>query len=332
MTAGTPRGRRLVSDIAPALVTRRHERVERALAYLESGFSADDGFASWVTESVGFDERHRAPTEYFSTMVVTQLLLDAGQKPQGLERVLELVLGSCNPRGFIHFFSDHGLLAADIDCTGIGHTLLISAGRSHAAAEETVERLLKNVDPRGIMEVYEQPAPGRAGRVDPCALVNALYLVYWAGREAAAVPSVDAVHEFLVSGAFARGTRYYPSGDTFLYFLSRLVRDFERTHALFLAPLHAHLLNRFGASATTLERATRVCAADNVGLFDPEDLQSLVDEQQPNGSWPPGAFFKYGRSTRFFGSEAVTTAFALRALVAGPRQHVGRGWLAAGGT
>jgi len=320
-----------VSDIAPALVTRRQERVERALAYLESGFSEEDGFASWVTESAGFDARHRAPTEYFSTMIVTQLLLDAGQEPRVLDRVLELVLASCNERGFVHFFSDHALLAADIDCTGIGHTLLLSAGRPHPAVADAVESLLQNVDPCGVMEVYEQPAPGRAGRIDPCALVNALYLIYWAGREAAAAPSIDAVHAFLVSGDFDRGTRYYPSGDTFLYFLSRLVRDFERTHERFLEPLHARLLSRFGTSATTLERATRVSAADNVGLFDPEDLRVLVRDQRTDGSWAPGAFFKYGRSTRFFGSEAVTTAFALRALVAGPRQHVGREWLAAVG-
>jgi hypothetical protein len=329
VTGDGRREQRLVSDIAPALVAHRHERVERALRYLEAGFSEEDGFASWITDSVGFDERHRAPTEYFSTMIVTQLLLEAGQQPRVLDRVLDLVFASCNARGFVHFFSDHHLLAADIDCTGIGHALLLDAGRPHPAVDYVVKRLLRNVDPRGVIEVYEQPAPGRAGRIDPCALVNALHLVHRAGREAAARPSLDAVYEFLVSGAYERGTRYYPSGDTFLYFLSRLLRDFERTHERFLAPLHAQLTRRFGAPGTTLERATRVSAADNVGLFDREDLQQLVHDQRSDGSWPPGAFFKYGRATRFFGSEAVTTAFALRALVAGPRQHVSSTWLRA---
>src|SRR5690606_2561981 len=120
---------------------------------------------------------------------------------------------------------------------------------------------------------------------------------------------------------------YYPSGDTFLYFLSRLLRDFERLQQDFLEPLHAVLVRRFGQEGCALSRATRVAAADNVGLFDPDDLAWIAAAQRPDGSWPPGAFFKYGRASRYFGSEAVTTAFALRALVAGPKLHLARSWL-----
>ncbi len=321
---------RLISDLAPAVVPDRISRVERAREYLERGFSHEEGFASWTTDSQTFDTRKRAPTEYFSTMVVTQLIVDAGQRSLVNDRVRDFVLASCNARGFVHFFKDHALLPADIDCTGVGHALLVALREPHDDLPSIAERLLRNVTKDGIIEVYEQPAGEHAGRIDPCALVNALYLVYWAGREALAEPSIDLVHEFLTSGAFERGTRYYPSGDIFLYFLSRLLRDFERTHRRFLQPLHARLLERFGEPASTLDRAMRVSAADNVGLFDADDLAELVALQQPDGSWPPGAFFKYGRSVRYFGSEAVTTAFALRALVAGPKLRASRSWVAAG--
>ena len=316
----------LVSDLAPAVVPERAERVLRALEYLESGFSSQEGFASWTTDTVAFAQRKRAPTEYFSTMVVTQLLVDASQFSGVIERVRDFVLASCNSRGFVHFFADHELLPADIDCTGVGHALLFAIGQPHPDLPGIVDRLLHNVREDGVIEVYEQPAGDHGGRVDPCALVNALYLVFYVGREREAEPSLQVVEDFLVSDAFEQGTRYYPSGDLFLYFLSRLLRDFERSHERFLQPLHARLAARFGRPASTFEQATRVAAADNVGLFDPDDLAQLVHDQQADGSWPPGAFFKYGRATRYFGSEAVTTAFALRALMAGPKLAPRRSW------
>ncbi len=317
----------LVSDIVPAVVVDRPERVTRAVRYLERVLSAPGGCPSWTADTPSFEHRAPTPPEVFSSMVAAQLILDAGQDSALVSRALGLVSKACNPRGFVHFFEDWALLPADIDCTGVGHALLLSAGQAHPELDAIVDRLLRNVTADGVLEVYEQPAEARSGRVDPTALVNALYLVFHCGREAEARPSLDYVHRHLTSRAFEAGTRYYPSGDTFLYFLSRLLRDFERAQGRLLQPLHEVLVSRFGASACVLTRATRVAAADNVGLFDPDDLQGVADAQRPDGSWPPGAFFKYGRASRYFGSEAVTTAFALRALVAGPKAPATRSWL-----
>ncbi|MBN2191349.1 MAG: hypothetical protein JW751_00915 [Polyangiaceae bacterium] len=316
----------LVSDISPAIVSGRAARVARAVRYLERAFAAEHGCASWTADNEDFDGRTLAPREYFSTMIASQLLLDADQNSTIVTRALRLVAKSCNPRGWMHFFENWNLLPADIDCTGVGHALMLSVGHPHVELSLVVDRLLRNVTAGGIMEVYEQPSGVHEGRLDAAALVNALYLVYWAEREAEAQPSLAYVHEHLTSGAFEHGTRYYPSGDTFLYFLSRLLRDFERAQSRFLEPLHEILLRRFGAETCVLTRATRVAAADNVGLFDPDDLKAVADAQRPDGSWPPGAFFKYGRASRYFGSEGVTTAFALRALVAGPKMHLSRSW------
>jgi len=316
----------LVSDLAPAIVAGRAERVSRAVRYLERALTSPGGCASWTADTLSFEDPVPTPPEVFSTMVAAQLVLDAGQDSTLVSHALRLVSSSCNPRGFVHFFADRALLPADIDCTGVGHALLISAGRAHPDLDGIVDRLLRNVTSAGIMEVYEQPAASRSDRIDATAAVNALYLVFHCGREAEARPSLDFVEHHLTSRAFEQGTRYYPSGDTFLYFLSRLLRDFERAQPRFLGPLHEVLKPRFGKEASVLTRATRVAAADNVGLFDTEDLAVIAAAQRPDGSWPPGAFFKYGRASRYFGSEAVTTAFALRALVAGPRAPVARSW------
>lgn len=319
-------GPALVSDLAPAIVAGREERVSSAVRYLERVLSSPRGCASWTAATPTFEDPSPTPPEVFSTMVAAQLVLDAGQDSTLVSRALRLVSSSCNPRGFVHFFEDWALLPADIDCTGVGHALLIGAGRAHPDLDGIVDRLLRNVTAAGVLEVYEQPAASRAGRTDATAIVNALYLVFHRGREAEARPSLDYVHHHLTSRAFEQGTRYYPSGDTFLYFLSRLLRDFERAQPRFLRSLHEVLKTRFGTEASVLTRATRVAAADNVGLFDTEDLEVIAAAQRPDGSWPPGAFFKYGRASRYFGSEAVTTAFALRALVAGPRAPVARSW------
>ncbi len=127
---------------------------------------------------------------------------------------------------------------------------------------------------------------------------------------------------------FADGTRYYPSPDAFLCFASELVRDFPREAEPLRGPLLEALSVRWHTENTDgndpantgspINLAMRIVAAQNVGVRE-SVLQSAKDTlrgmQCESGAWAAGAFFKLGSMKYYFGSEAMTTIFAVRALL-----------------
>jgi hypothetical protein len=126
----------------------------------------------------------------------------------------------------------------------------------------------------------------------------------------------------------ATGTRYYPSPDAFLCFASMLVRDFPDQTARLRAPLLEALRVRWHLPFTravdptnpsmAINRAMRIIAAQNLGVRKgavQREKASLVQMQRPAGAWPAEALFKLGSMRYYFGSEAMTTMFAVRALL-----------------
>lgn len=304
------------SGVVASAVVERRVRVARACEYLAGVFSAEDGFASWTSPFRDFSRRERAPTECFTSAVIGQVLTDGGLEPTYLADLLDVVRACCNEDGFIHFFRDSSLLEADVDCTGVGHALLLEVGQGYPNLKHTIDRLVANTRADGIIEVYANATDEHEGRIDECALANALYLLFVVRREQEAQASLDLVANTLIEDAFLCGSRYYPCPDTFLYFVSRIVRDFPRIQSQLLEPLRRRLIDRFGTDTFCLDRAIRVAAADNVGILDIPDLEVITHAQRLDGSWSAAPFFRYGRTERYFGSEALSTAFALRALVA----------------
>jgi hypothetical protein len=76
---------------------------------------------------------------------------------------------------------------------------------------------------------------------------------------------------------------------------------------------------------TALNVAMRVIAAQNLGAREvaiQREIASLVRMQRASGAWPAAALFKLGSLRYSFGSEAMTTMFALRALL-GPHGAAG---------
>jgi hypothetical protein len=126
----------------------------------------------------------------------------------------------------------------------------------------------------------------------------------------------------------ATGTRYYPSPDAFLCFASMLVTAFPEQTMCLRGPLLEALSVRWhqpptraadpANPCTALNVAMRVIAAQNLGAREvaiQREMASLVRMQRESGAWPAAALFKLGSLRYYFGSEAMTTMFALRALL-----------------
>jgi hypothetical protein len=311
------------SGVVATAVVNRRARVAKACDYLVGKFSPECGFANWTSAFQDLSCRERAATECFTSAIIGQGLTDGGLEPPYLGELLDFVRTCIDEDGLIHVCQDELLLDAEVDCTAVGHALLLDSGHVCRNLQRSIDRLVANTRVEdGIIDICADPRAEHEGRVDECALANALYLLFLVGRELEAQPCFEFLANTLVERRRLRGSRYYSGPETFLYFMSRIVRDFPLTHPDLLEPLRRRLIERFGIDASSLDRAIRVAAADNVGILDVSDLEAVSHAQQPDGSWPAAPFLRYGTTERYFGSEALSTAFAVRALVAGGERGI----------
>jgi len=138
------------------------------------------------------------------------------------------------------------------------------------------------------------------------------------GREKESLKTEQYIFEYLHSQAYLEGTRYYPSPDIFLYFLARLVNTFPYFRKRYAPQLKEALQTRIGTSKSPLDLAARVITAKVLGISNGFEEHKLVLLQKNSQEWPADAFFKFGTRYGFFGCNALTTAFATRALETRP--------------
>jgi len=134
--------------------------------------------------------------------------------------------------------------------------------------------------------------------------------------------NLDYCARYLKSGEFLRGSRYYPSPDTFLCFYSDLVARFgarqaeaDGLGAALRAAIEGRRLQAPRPSA--LETALRAIAARSVGLDPTPECSRLIETQAPDGAWAPfeGLYtLAKGSAKLYFGSRVLTALFAVRAL------------------
>jgi hypothetical protein len=125
------------------------------------------------------------------------------------------------------------------------------------------------------------------------------------------------VLEVLRHRAYLDGTRYYATPECFLFFLSRLLPLAKRAsnwHGPVQTLLRERLQERVGASGDALALAMRVIACASVGIRNEVDLRQLLPMQLEDGSWGPGAVYRYGSSGVAIGSYGLATALALKAI------------------
>jgi hypothetical protein len=317
---------------------------------------------AFVQEKLGADLGFDAGDEAFSSMIALRLFASDPAAQATVARSLSLVRGR-SFRGRYRFFCDENGFAADTDCTGVAVSALFEAG--WLSTEELLasgEELLKsaaaedvpasaNLDEAtgksngelraGVVMVYwedfEEPDAAPRGRKhDAAVAANALYALKLGlemGLEdprGIAKSTLRYVSDHLRSGAYLQGTRYYPSPDTFLYYVSSLCRRFSDCMAELGGELRRALRRRSEEPANpgspddqagALNVAQRAIAACNIGATKDLrwDLVELAAMQLADGSWRAAPFYSLGKQALYFGSSAVTTMFVVKAITAGTK-------------
>ena len=207
--------------------------------------AADDAMTARMSlADYRYSSDDETPKEVFTPALVCDLgVIGSGQ---GLSNQLAHLEGF-NRNGLFNFFDNRSLLPDDIDDTSLCLSVLLNHGRvSRDLVERAAGQILQNTNAEGLLQVYFPPRRHR-DHVDPAVCANALHLLTRVGRHREADASREYVRQFLESGMYEQGTRYYPSPDTVLFFFSRLLRDFPKEYRNFRDPLAIALQKRLVA-------------------------------------------------------------------------------------
>lgn len=251
------------------------------------------------------------PQENFSSMVILELLVDTDFNLAAKFVLAQKIKNERRVDGLYTFFKDKNLLPPDVDCIALAYTALL---KFHGAEDEllmpALSALLKNVNEEGLIEVYIDPQ--RSNRIDPVVCANVLYFACLCGKHEEIKQTENFIHNTLITKSYKQGTRYYPSACTFLYMVSRLL-DFPCLHGKFAFLIYENLTEHIFAN-NALELAMYIICAKKLGIENKNEQEQLAKLQDADGGWPACTFYKTGKSSDYFGSREITTAFAIRAL------------------
>lgn len=278
---------------------------QQSLAYLSEQWRTDR-FDCFVSTRRELDDACAAPPERFTALVVGQLLCElpeAHQLTSQIARTLALAVAGADR---VHFFHETSRLPPDADCTAVAYLLLLRTGQvSEADAHRAFDLIAQTTNSDGIVATYFDPSGERANIVDAVVCANVLRLALRLGRLRDVRATARYLRQLVGDTHYLTGSRYYPSPDCLLYALS-LGEPF--------AELRAAVASRIGATDHVLDLAQRVLATRRLGIVNELDRARLLARRLPDGSWPAEGWFCYGRSRQWFGSSALSTAFALAAV------------------
>ena len=287
---------------------------EEAEDAVRSSWDPAGHFPCLTGSSPSLDDGAEIYPESFTAMIISDLLMGRPGMHDLVDEILTMLQQELQQgEGLFYFFKEHDRLPADADCTALGLSVMLRGGcmvQKHA--HRALDLILENLNEEGIVTTYFDPAGERAGIVDPVVCCNVLYLAHQLGRGDELRETSRYVRDVLVGGRYLDGTRYYHSPDALLFFAARLAQQLESTDGL-SEPLR-DILEKRTTNGRTLEVAARMIASEWLDVHRGDLVQSLMNMQLENGQWPADSLFRYGRRAIFFGSTALSSAFALRAL------------------
>jgi hypothetical protein len=325
------------------------EAIGRAIAYLERAQLPSGELPVYATTDPTLALRAELDPSIFPTALAAHCLSFCPEAAPIAARAHQFLLGEMSANGlWRHWTRDHPHFASlppDLDDTSCASAALTRAGHT---VPDNRALLLANRDRRGRFLTWIVPRPAWTGLrhlrvvlpqlrhlptlamffrltsakprdVDAC--VNAS-TIHYLGR----FPGDEAVIEFLLDvlrqGRERQCDKWYENPFVVRYFLSRALAGKAPEAGPLIADRTAA-----EAPASSLEHALAACTLLDWGKDASSHIEALLAEQAPDGSWLRAALYHGGRTrlrsggfaqphpdTPRWGSEAITTAFAVEAL------------------
>ncbi len=283
-----------------------HERLIRALSFIENNLEQDFLFPSFVADSREMQGPTQKVKEYFTTALVAMAL----EEGPIVERVLDNFYQIAQKRLFT--FYPGPVYPPDTDTNSLIFSLLILHGYEIEDQALYLIDQIKKYSIDGIAGVWI--CGQREQRLDPIVSINAQILATLLGKGDEFPANKGFIINHLISNNYLHGTRYYHSPDTFLYFLARLAELDLELNRLINNKLTFALKQRLKSTCHPLDLAQRMIVGNRLGIDIDWEMEKLLSLQKNNGSLPMDAMFRLGSGKGYFGSPVLTTAFFIQAL------------------
>lgn len=300
--------------------------IAKGLNYLERTCRPITGFQNdCIGASRGDLQPRYFPEDVFTSLNALDLLGDvlSSRCKSILKNFVKL---EKSETGTLNFNKYAYVIPDDVEDTSLYHYVFLKDGtlENDKRLVDVARLIYLNTDKNGIIQLYYPPCEQRRReRLEAGCLSNTMRFLYFIGAAEEAEKTEDYLYDWLLSGKYLKGTRYYPSPDTFLFFCSKAVRENERARERFQPHLLQALRQRMGEEKFPLDLAFRIMALNNLDKFDcpeySEDVKKMVDmlknmQDETTGAWPKDALFKLGGSDNFLGGQVVATLFSVAAL------------------
>jgi hypothetical protein len=283
--------------------------IKQGWQYLES-VSENGFFPCYISHDRDMKEGKLSPRESFSAILINEILLKDHPDKKLTRESLDYIERQSKQIQFT-FFENPDIYPPDAETNALGYSALVESDRIKSdTANGVLDHLLRFRNKRGVVQVWlsdnRKPNP-----IDNVVATNVLYFAHLLGRGDELIATEDYIFETLNSEEYLRGSRYYHSPDSFLYFVGRLINRFPALRPRFYDRLYSAVQKRVGKTESPLDLAMRISL-----LREPnqEEIIKLLQLQTRGGSWPIDSLFHYGTKQGYFGSEAITTAFSLKSL------------------
>ena len=261
----------------------------------------------------------------FPAALAARVLSDAPAALRVRARALDFLEREMDPAGlWRHPSSDkpqHYDTPLDVDDTALASAAFLSAGRP---VPDNRRVLIDNREPNGLFRTWIvrwKPHPLLTRRffrytaetrdVDAVVMAN---VVYYLGAREETRAAIEHMLEVLHAGREMRSTIWYGSRFTVWYFFSHALRRIAPEAGDLIVPRV-----QAAAPGNALELALALSTLQIWGRN--PDVSPLLDAQLASGGWPSAGFYHMGRrrdepqpKPPWWGSEALTTVFAIEAL------------------
>lgn len=289
--------------------------IEKGYDYLVAACNAKRCFQPVVSKDHNFKVFKPTPfPEIFDTCLILDLLSKRRLDPVIVQTGLRYIAENQRPDGLFSFFEDSSLLPQDVDDTSLAMLVLLDHQKvKKSDALQVADAIVKNVDERGIIQTYFPPRYGRDGRIDPAVCANAIRFLYKVGRGEACKPTVDHLYSYLENMKQKKDDLYYGKG-IFFHFMWEALKTSSLLKERFQPLFRDRLIAQIGSTSTPIDLASRVSVLSEMGISNYMEMEKLYHLQQEDGSWPIDVAYTGSRKNLFWGSRAISTAFAFQAL------------------
>ena len=269
-------------------------------------------FKCYIGSSRNLSESYLSPPET-SNILISEVLLKHHPKNKIAKETIKYLKKQSNNELFT-YFEDRKLYPPDSDVNAVGYSILFESGLAKKEeANEVLSILLSNTNDKGIVQVWVTD-DDRPKHIDHVVTANIIYFAYLLGREKELEKSESWIYEIIKTNEYLNGSRYYNSPNAFLFALIRIINKFKSFDVKFKEQLYMSIKQSIGKEEYPIDIAMVVIVAKSLGINSDIDQKKLIDMQNDDGSWPADALFRFGSKEKYFGSKALTTAYAIRAL------------------